>query len=276
MNTLYYVDLFCGDGETKDDYTNELWPSPFIENLIKKGIIEERLDIRFLLNDIDADAIKRLKTKLAELNANDKIIDIGNEDANLYVDKALKSIPKDNNWSIFFLDPYRYMHLKWSTVIKISKHYSNPYHKPEMIINLPIFSLINGWKSKSYDGIDEFYGGREWFQKINNYKDTNHDMPVISAFLDCYKEKLAALGYKVESEDVSSMYNQSPVYYVIFAVSNDYANKIVKRVLDSIRKVKYEWINEKREKIEEKDEEIRIDDTRKAGIGKGKLISDYF
>lgn len=58
---LYYVDLYCGDGETFDESTGEHFETPFVKCLMRDGVIGDHLDIRFILNDIDSKKIAKLK-----------------------------------------------------------------------------------------------------------------------------------------------------------------------------------------------------------------------
>ena len=80
-----------------------------------EGVIKEHLDIKFILNDIDPKKIAKLKEKIDEIGTTQNVIDIQNKDANEYVDEALEKIP-NNQFTIFFLDPFNYKDLKWKTL----------------------------------------------------------------------------------------------------------------------------------------------------------------
>lgn len=242
--TLYYVDIFCGDGETFDKTTRETFETPVIVSLMKKGVIESELDIRFFLNDKNSEAIKKLQTKIKELGLEDRVIDIDNIDANLYVDKILGKLPADG-LVIFFIDPFNYKELKWTTLEKISKHGNNYGRKPEIIINLPLYSLGEAQKSKSYEKVDEFFGTEKWLEKVNENKQLTSIRPVFNALLDTYVSRIKGLGYRVEYEEISSIGHNSPVYYIIFAVANDEAYTIVKRAIAFVRSVKIQWEKDK-------------------------------
>ena len=87
-----------------------------------------------------------------------------------------------------------------------------------------------------------------------------HDRPVFNGFLDVYTERLKNLGYRVETEDISTIGNNAPVYYIIFAVANDQAYQIVIKAINFVRGEKQKWtgsISAKRDKI------------KGAGVGKG-------
>ncbi len=249
MKILYYADLFCGDGEIVDKKTTEKSDSPFLTNLMGIGVKQESLDIRFLLNDIDKDAIIKLRQKINLLGTSNKVISFESKDANEYIATVLTKIPRIN-WSIFFLDPYKYGHLKWSTIVKISEHAYSNTRKPEMIINLPIYSLLMGNKAKDYNGIDEFFGNHNWADRIKKYEENNSSSrPQVDAFLDEFCDALKRFGYLVEYQEVTSIETNAPVYYMVFAVSNDNAHAIVKRMMQGITKAKEKWIAETQAKI---------------------------
>ena len=264
IKTLYYIDLYCGDGETYDPKTKESYDTAFITSLAKDGVKEMGLNIRFLLNDINPESIDKLKAKLISLGVDKNIIDINCGDANEYIEKALKLVPK-NEWSIFFLDPFNYKDLKWETIKKISNHSNGPTRKPELIINLPIYTLNMGYESKNYDSIDKFFGDRSWLDRIETYKLTNLPRPNTQAFLDVFVEKLKSLGYQVKSVSVPTIDTNSPVYFMIFAIANPKGFKIAERALNNVEKLKEDW---KKEKIIKA---VRA----KAKIEYGKTLEDF-
>ena len=242
---LYYVDLYCGDGDSYDETTREKYETPLIISLIKKGVLDKHLDIRFLLNDSNQESIAKLKKKIQDLGINKEIIDIDSIDANVYVDKALAKVPKEE-FSVFFIDPFNYKDLKWETIEKISKHKGDKYgRRPEMIINLPLYTLGKGMESKHFEKMDEFFGTDAWLKKVNEYKALGHERPVFNALLEFYVERLKTLGYKVEFEEISSIGNSAPIYYIIFAVGNNEAYKIVERALTFVRGAKQKWTKDK-------------------------------
>ena len=264
---LYYADLYCGDGETIDESTDDHFETPFVKCLMRDGVITDHLDIRFILNDIDDKKINKLKEKIKEIGVSEKIIDIQAYDANMYVETALSKIPSDA-FTIFFLDPFNYKDLNWKTVEKIAKH-GNGWRKPEMIINLPLYPLGKGWetamKTGNYDKMDEFFGTDVWMQKINEYKGLGNEQPVFSAFRDVYLQQLKNLGYNVQYEDITSITTNAPLYCIVFAVSNPQANKIVQGAVAYAHGVKQKWIKEKENKQD-----------RKKVVGKGSGLEKYF
>lgn len=78
IKTLYYIDLYCSDGETKDDLTGDKYLSPFIEALMKKGVVEKGLDIKFILNDLESEKIAKMKKLVSECGCTDCVIKWGN------------------------------------------------------------------------------------------------------------------------------------------------------------------------------------------------------
>ena len=248
---LYYIDLYCGDGETFDESTGDRFETPFVKCLMRDGVIKGNLNIKFILNDIDSKKIDKLKAKINEIGVSQNIIDITDKNANEYVDDALSKIP-NNEFTIFFLDPFNYNDIKWATIEKIANHKNKAWKKPEMIINLPLYPLGKGletaMKTGDYDAMNEFFGTDIWLERVNEYKGRGLERPVFTAFKDVYVEQLQKLGYGVQYEDINSIGNNAPLYYLIFAVSNPKAYKIVKSALAFAHGVKQKWIEEKENK----------------------------
>ncbi|MGI0058476.1 MAG: three-Cys-motif partner protein TcmP [Nitrosotalea sp.] len=264
---LYYIDLYCRDGETLDKTTRKTFLSPFVKSFMQEGVVDEKLDIKFVLNDFDDNKIKILQDRIDKLKISSNVIDIQHKDANSYIDDVLTKVP-NYVWSIFFLDPFKHKQLKWSTIEKIANHsYTGKKNvrRPEMIIHLPTYTLSNGLKSNSYKDIDEFFGTDSWLEKINKYRIEKRKQPVISGFRDTFVERIEALGYKVASIPIESIEHNVPIYYLIFAVANDNAYKIVKSAIDYSKALKPGWIDEK---------QMEIDKVKAVGT-KGKSLLDY-
>ena len=108
----------------------------------------------------------------------------------------------------------------------------------------------SGYKAKDYNGIDEFFGNHNWADRIKKYEeDKSSSRPQVDAFLDEFCDALKRFGYLVEYQEVTSIETNAPVYYMVFAVSNDNAHAIVKRMMQGITKAKEKWIAETQAKI---------------------------
>lgn len=264
QRTLYYIDLYCGDGETFDKKARQTFETPVIVSLIKKGILAMKLDIRLLLNDTNTESITKLKKKIEDLGVMDKVLALESQDANKFIDLALSKVPKDD-FVVVFIDPYNYKDLKWETIVKISQHNGKNYgRKAEMIINLPLYSLGEGMKSKHFEQMDVFFGTKEWHSKVNEYKELDKERPVFNALLDVYVKRLEGLGYRVLFEEISTLENNAPVYYIIFAVGNDEAYTIAQRAITFVRTQKKAWTQEKIAKI-----------TKIGGVGGGSGLEKW-
>ena len=245
--TLYYVDLFAGDGEAEcDEAPLKKWECPFIKALLqhaKKGNIK----LKCFLNELDPEDkgyYKKLKQNVAGFK--DFIIDLTQEDANIVYKKALKNIPKDE-WSIFFLDPFKYSDLDWKTIEEISKHesydsVSKCKRKPELIINLMTTTMQRAFKYDS-KGITKALGTEEWKDRVT----VNEEEKIHEIFSDIFIKRLEKLGYFVNSFCIKKTPPaENILYYMIFASTIPNANEIItnkyKPYIDKIMKDK--WIKE--------------------------------
>ena len=125
----------------------------------------------------------------------------GREDANIFYKKVLEKIPKDQ-FSIFFLDPTNHAHLKWKTIERISEHthlyYGNQIRRPELIINLMIYTMLGSYKSKSFQSITESLGTDEWIEEIERNKEKGIQAPIEKALLTTFVNQLKKVGRSEE------------------------------------------------------------------------------
>lgn len=246
--TLYYVDLYAGDGEAEcDEAPIPKWKCPFIQSLLehaKKGSIK----LKCFLNELDTkDEGYYEKLKRNVISYNEFIIGLTKEDANTVYKKALEKIPRDE-WSIFFLDPYQHDHLHWKTLEEISKHEaydatSACKRKPELIINLMTYTMQRAFKFNP-EGITKALGTEEWKDRITS---RTEEEKIHEIFADIFIKQLEKLGYYVNSFCIKQTPpNNNILYYIVFASAIPNANEIItkkyKPYIDSLMKDK--WVKE--------------------------------
>ncbi|MCG2718030.1 MAG: three-Cys-motif partner protein TcmP [Nanoarchaeota archaeon] len=262
---LYYVDLYAGDGEcTCDEAPHKEWKCPFIKSLLHHAKKED-LDLICFLNDLDTDNFKKLKENTAPYKP--FIGAYTNRDANAIYPLFLHQIPKDE-WSIFFMDPYKHSDLDWNTIEGISKHVgydriSKCHRKPELIINLMTLSMQRTIKCDP-NSITKALGTDDWKDRIKN----KNDEKIHEIFLGIFTENLGKLGYSATPFLIKQTPpNQNVLYYLIFASSIPRANEIIiKKFRPYVEKImKEEW-------VKENFEYRMITKARKRG---NKLLTDF-
>jgi len=244
---LHYVDLYAGNGEAECDETKlKRWKCPFIVSLLeyaKRGEIK----LKCYLNELDSKNERLYDSLMKNVTSyKDFIVSLTKEDANVIYNTLLEKIPK-NEWSIFFLDPYKYGDLNWKTIESISKHgcydsMSKCIRKPELIINLMTCTMQRAFK---YDpeGITRALGTEGWKDRITNKTEEK----AYEIFSEIFIKKLEDLGYFVNSFCIKqTLPNNNVLYYLVFASSISSANEIItkkyKPYVDRIMKDK--WIKE--------------------------------
>lgn len=245
--TLYYIDLFAGDGEAEcDEAPLKKWKCPFIQSLLEHAKNGE-IKLKCFFNEMDPENkgyYKKLKKNLTGYE--DFVLDITKEDANDIYRKILKKVPK-KEWSIFFLDPCKHNDLSWKTIEEISKHevydsISDCKRKPELIINLMTISMQRAYKYDP-DGVTKALGTNEWKDIVT----TNEENKLHEIFSSIFIKKLENLGYTVNSFCIKQTPpNENVLYYMVFASTIPNANEIIskkyKPYIDSIMKDK--WVKE--------------------------------
>lgn len=199
------------------------------------------------MNDLDPEDkgfYKKLKQNVKPYM--EFIVDLTKDDANVIYSEILKRIPKEE-WSIFFLDPFKYKDLDWKTIEEISKHecedpISRCVRKPELIINLMTCTMQRAFKHDP-DGITKALGTDEWIEKVKNKSDEK----VHEIFSEIFIKRLEELGYYVNSFYIKQILpNNNILYYMIFASAIPNANDIISRKYKPYidRMMKEKWIKE--------------------------------
>lgn len=228
---LYYADLFCGDGECVVGATGKTYDPPIIQSILKPASRGE-IFTRCFLNDLDPVRVEKMKKNTSQYS---NFIDECNQgDANTYYAEVLKRIPPDQ-LSIFFLDPTNHKDLKWSTIRGISKHqhiyYDGQVRRPEMILTLMTYTMLNHYRARKYETINESLGTEDWLDEIRKNKGLGIGAPVETAFLNIFQKQLEGLGYKVPAIlPIENIYTGNAVYHLFWA-SNESGSKVIQKGL---------------------------------------------
>lgn len=257
---LYYADLFCGDGECDVKAIDRTYEMPVISSLLGMAS-KEGISLHCFLNDFDPTKIDKMKQNTKEYSQFIEEYHVG--DANVHYQDVLQKIPPDQ-LSIFFLDPTNHADLKWTTIEGISKH-SHPYgdeqvRRPELVINLMTYTLINSYRAGSYQTINDNLGTEAWLAEIQKNKEEGIDPPVEKAFLNTFTKQLRNLGYSVPSPlAIVNLQTRNTVYYLVWATNPSGCRKIENDLIPYMRKI-----------IEEAQKDTKIDlkkaEARREGI----------
>jgi three-Cys-motif partner protein len=235
---LYYVDLYCGDGECEISRINQKYEPPIIESILKK--INENFKSHCFLNDIQEDNIKKIKQKTEKYK---EYITCFCDDANKIHQKILEKIPKDQ-FSIFFLDPYNHKQLKWNTIKEIANHVHVYFNKrenceqkrrPELIINCMTYTMTNAYRAGEYKSINESLGTDEWLNRLQKHKDEGLNIP--KAFLFTFIEQLEKIGYKIPTPiEIKTTKAGNDIYYLVWATNENSYKKIENDVIPYLKR----------------------------------------
>jgi three-Cys-motif partner protein len=236
---LQYADLFCGDGKCVIASTSKIYSPPIIDSILKPAAEHKEFSVRCFLNDLD-------QNKTEEMRKNTKdyaefIEEIEHKDANEYYKEILKKIPPDK-FSIFLLDPYNHSQLKWSTIKGISEHthvYGNgKIRRPELVINLMVYTMAGSYMAKSYNSINESLGTDSWLKEIDKNKEAGIAQPIFTAFFAVFKRQLESLGYKVPTPiAIETAENNNPIYFIVWATNEEGYNIIERHLIPNAKKM---------------------------------------
>lgn len=239
---LYFADLFCGDGKCIIKETKVEYEPPIISLL--KSAKKEGFKLNCFLNDIEPKNIELIKKNTkdyAEFIRDNYTIG----DANEYYKKVLSKIPKDQ-FSIFYLDPFKHWQLRWKTIEEISKHTHNYLYKgksfvrrPELIINLMTYTMVRNYdKPYAKQGITESLGTDEWLKQIDLNKSKGISSPIENAFLEIFIKQLEKLGYKVLYVKIEQTTPpENTVYYLIWALNEQGYELVKNKMINYMKKL---------------------------------------
>jgi len=251
-----YVDLYAGDGECElrdkaiparvipllpNDFKRE-WEPPFFSLLDYAKRTGFKLKCFF--NDKKESNIQALDKKLESYKSDIKI-SFSKEDANISVKDAIGFINRPNVPSLFYLDPFNHVDLKFSTIKEISTFSDkNTGRKPELIINLMVYSMLQAiqrGRPQDFDTISESLGTDSWKKQLKDYKGITHIL-----FKDIFIEQLKQLGYFCTWYSITSIRHNAPQYYLIFCTYDEKKiYSIHKNMEPNIKKLQKEkWVKE--------------------------------
>jgi len=237
---LYYVDLYCGDGECEIKRTSEKYEPPLFASVLKPAK-EGKFNVSCFLNDIEQEKINKISQKTKEYS--EFIAGVYCDDANGECLKAiLGQIPADQI-SFFFLDPTNHKDLKWETIKQITRHTcsyidksgNQKIRRPEMMINCMVYSMMNCYRAHDYKSITESLGTDEWLKIIHQHK--QEESYVFKVFLEVFIEQLKKLGYCVPSPiPIKSTKAENDIYYLVWATNEPGYKIIVEKILPYLQK----------------------------------------
>ncbi len=206
--------------------------------VLKLYKVEKNLPFHCFINDVDSNNIAKMKEKTKDYS--DFIVEYENKDANSYYKEVLQKMPLEE-FRIFFLDPCNHKHLKWATIEGISKHtynfkvriYGDQIRRPEIIINLMTYTMLQDYRAKNYKNISESLGTDEWKNKIKENQRLRIDAPIEKAFIQTFIEQLSKLGYKVTTPlPILGTTTNNLIYCLIWA-TNERGFQVIEQRLTS-------------------------------------------
>lgn len=255
--SLYYVDLFAGDGLCSCDELDESLEKYLPEDLSKGtwrpsffNLIEyaknASFNLKCIFNDISEEKIKSLLEEIKKENYSDFVEAYYSKDANDVYKEILNMIEKPNKPSLFYIDPTNHTHLHFSTIEGIANFKDEKTgRKPELIINFMLNSIFmamkRGLTQEDIVSINRFLGtdfDREGI--LNIVKDESEKTYKI--FLDIFLEKLSKLGYYCNYHLIKSTKINAPIYYLIFATSNKQVFSWYKNINTYVQNIEEEWV----------------------------------
>jgi len=255
--SLYYVDLFAGDGfcvcdeldeelekYLPGDLSKRKWEPSFFS--LMSFAKETDFDLKCIFNDKNESSIKSLLEKVDEGGYSNFIAGHYCKDANIVYEDVLNTIEKPNKPSLFFIDPTNHTQLKFSTIEKIAKFKDEKTGRmPELIINFMLNSIFMAMKRGLPEGdlrsINSFLGTKFKREDILGIKNDN-SKKTYEIFLNIYIEKLEKLGYYCNFHLIKSTKTQSPIYYLIFATYNKKVFSLYKNVNAYVQNLEEEWV----------------------------------
>ena len=256
--SLYYMDLFAGDGKCRCERINEEieqylpenlkdreWDPPFFK-LMEIAKEANFSNLKCFFNDTNRNKIDTLEERIKEKGFSDFVGDYYDKDANIICDKLLEKIGRPNRPSIFLLDPQKHSQLKFSTIEKIANFTDkNTGRKPELIINFMFYSILMAFKrglpEKDVNDINAFLGTKFERRELLELKE-NSSGKTYKKLLDVFIKNLEELGYLCNYQLVASTKTNAPIYYLIFATYDQTIFQWYKRVNSYVEKLKEDWI----------------------------------
>ena len=255
--SLYYVDLFAGDGFCFCDEIDEN-----LEKYLPKDLSERRwrpsffdlmrfakdanFPLKCIFNDIDGDNIETLINEVKKEGYINYVNGYFCKDANNVYKDILDIIKKPNRPSLFYIDPTNHSHLHFSTIKAIASFKDKKTGRmPELIINFMLNSIFmsikRGLNKKDLESINKFLDTNFSKEDIMNIVD-DKSQKTDKIFLNIFLNKIKELGYHCNYHLIKSTKNQAPIYYLIFATFDKRINSWYNNLNSYVKNLEEEWI----------------------------------
>jgi three-Cys-motif partner protein len=222
------VDLYASDGGSYWPEGNEPWEGS--ANIIAKWVSKAGERACCVLNEKDNLLCEKLRQNTSEYQS--VIKEIFTEDANtIYAHILKKYIPLDAH-SVFLLDPFNHTELKFSTIENIAQYSKHDNYRgedfirrPELIINLPTFSILKS-QTQNEQLITDFFGTDIWIEELKKAKKRRMSQPEV--ILEVYTKQLNKF-YPTDGIvpiEIRTLECNAPIYYLIFAATHPVAKTI--------------------------------------------------
>jgi len=270
LHSLWYVDLYSGPGkcvsdEIEKEKETELptrlgektWYSPFFKLMSHvRKYAKDDFDFNCVFNDINEDYIIQLEKRIEKKGFSEYAYHFHSKDANHFYKKALEMIGKPNRPSLFYLDPTNHAQLEFSTIEGITDFKSKSDRRPELIINLMIFSILMAIRrclsnqkcsEEDLNSINKALGTKFSVDELREIYE--NDLYTPKQFLDIYLSKLEDKGYYCKSYLIRTIDSNSPLYYLIFATTSDKASSMMDNIDSRIKELTKGWSKEMKDVI---------------------------
>ncbi|UCF12297.1 MAG: three-Cys-motif partner protein TcmP [Thermoplasmatales archaeon] len=255
--SLYYVDLFAGDGSC---FCSEI--DPDLEKILPRTLSERNwkpsyfdlmrhaddanFNLKCVFNDISENNINSLMQEIKNKRYTKFIEGYFSKNANISYTDILKLIDKPNKPSLFYIDPTNHSQLNFSTVEAIAKFKDEKSGRmPELIINLMLNSIYmafkRGLQKEDVESINRFLGTNYDRNKINEII-TDPFQKSYKILLNIYLEKLQELGYYCNYHLIKSTKSNAPIYYLLFATFSKQVDDWYKNINSYVHTLEEEWI----------------------------------
>lgn len=212
-----YIDLFAGPGiclvkETKEETKG----SPLV------ALSCEVPFTHYLFNDVEANAIKSLKTRASSYYS--VSIEYFSNDCNLVIDELLTKLPP-NSLDFCFIDPFNW-EIKFQSIRKLTEK-----RRMDLAITFHIGN-IKRVADRPPRELIEFFPDTRWQQEYEKAGESGKLSGRV--LLDAYERGLKDLGYnEIKDYILEKSTKNVPLYYLIFASKHkrgaDFWDKIAGR-----------------------------------------------
>lgn len=255
--SLYYVDLFAGDGfcicNELDEELEKYLPGDLSKRKWKPSFFslmnyakQADFNLKCIFNDLNESNINSLKKEINSEGYSYFVKAYCCKDANILCDDILDKIEKPNRPSLFFIDPTNHNQLQFKTIEKIANFKDKKTGRmPELIINFMLNSIFMAMKRGMSEGdlksINSFLGTKLSMEDI--LKIINDDSEkTYKTLLNIFLYNLKKLGYQCNYHLITSAKNQAPIYYLIFATYSKDVFLWYSNINNYVRNLEEDWV----------------------------------